>query len=74
MMDEAVKQVSEADVFLVVGTSLSVYPAAALVDDAPGHARKFLVTLESEITDLPFVWLKTTACDGVPELRDVLLA
>lgn len=74
MMDEAVKHVSEADVFIVVGTSLSVYPAASLVDDAPSDAQKFLVTLESEMTDLPFVWLKTTACDGVPKLRDVLLA
>ena len=73
LLDEAVKHVSEADVFIVIGTSLSVYPAAGLVDDAPAHARKFLVTLESEITDLPFVWLKETACVGVPKIRDLLL-
>lgn len=72
-MDLAVKHVSEAGVFIVVGTSLSVYPAASLVDDAPQAAHKFLVTLETEMTDIPFVWLKTTACDGLPRLRDLLL-
>ena len=72
-MDLAVKHVSEADVFVVVGTSLSVYPAASLVDDAPPHAHRFLVTLETEMTDIPFVWLKTTACEGVSRLKDLLL-
>jgi hypothetical protein len=26
----------------------------------------------SEMTDIPFVWLKTTACDGVPRLKGFL--
>jgi NAD-dependent protein deacetylases, SIR2 family len=34
-MDDAVELVAEADVLLVVGTSLQVYPAAGLVFEAP---------------------------------------
>lgn len=35
--------VSEADFFLVVGTSLNVYPAAGLVFSAPENAPKYIV-------------------------------
>ena len=42
-MDEAVELVAEADVLLVVGTSLQVYPAAGLVFEAPRKARRIVV-------------------------------
>jgi len=42
-MDRAVEWVSQADVLLVVGTSLAVYPAAGLVYAAPKHAEIHLV-------------------------------
>lgn len=32
MMEEAVRIVSEADIFVVIGTSLVVYPAAGLIN------------------------------------------
>lgn len=34
-MDEAVQIAAKADIFLVIGTSLNVYPAASLVNFAP---------------------------------------
>lgn len=43
MMEEAMVQVQIADVFLVVGTSLAVYPAAGLLDYAPRHIPKIIV-------------------------------
>lgn len=43
MMDLAWKIASTADVFLVVGTSLKVYPAAGLIEDIPVHAPVFVV-------------------------------
>ena len=42
-MDEAVELVAEADVLLVVGTSLQVYPAAGLVFEAPRRAHRIVV-------------------------------
>lgn len=38
MMEEAMKETFRADIFLVVGTSLVVYPAAGLVDLVPDEA------------------------------------
>ena len=35
MIDAAVEQVRSADILVVVGTSLQVYPAAGLIDYAP---------------------------------------
>jgi NAD-dependent deacetylase len=43
MMEEAAALVKSADLFLIVGTSLVVYPAAGLVDYAPWPIPKFIV-------------------------------
>jgi len=43
MMEEAIPLVAQADCFVVVGTSLVVYPAAGLVQFAPAGIPKFLV-------------------------------
>lgn len=50
-MDEARDHVASADKVLVVGTSLSVYPAASLVDVARDNADKVLNSLE--MNDVP---------------------
>ncbi|MCA0175406.1 MAG: NAD-dependent deacylase [Proteobacteria bacterium] len=42
-MDEAEALVAHADVVLVIGTSLQVYPAAGLVHSAPAHAQVYLI-------------------------------
>ncbi|MBB1284280.1 NAD-dependent deacylase [Flavisolibacter sp. BT320] len=43
MMMEAAKMVKAADIFLIIGTSLVVYPAAGLVDYAPTGIPKFVI-------------------------------
>jgi len=43
MMDEAVRITRGADIFLIVGTSLVVYPAAGLTNYAPWEIPKFIV-------------------------------
>ena len=40
--------VRHADIFLVVGTSLQVYPAAGLMQYVPLHVPKYLVDPEAE--------------------------
>lgn len=42
-MPRAARLVAEAEIVVVVGTSLQVYPAASLAFHAPPQARKFLV-------------------------------
>jgi NAD-dependent deacetylase len=43
MLDEAVRLTSEADIFVVVGSSLNVYPAAGLISYAPDKASLWLI-------------------------------
>ena len=43
MMEQAAMVVRSADIFMIVGTSLVVYPAAGLVNYAPFDAPKFVV-------------------------------
>lgn len=61
MIEEAAKLAMEADIFLVIGTSLQVYPASGLLDFLPKHIPKFVVdkvvprtqTKGFEIIELP---------------------
>jgi NAD-dependent deacetylase len=43
MMDEAVRITADADIFVVVGSSLNVYPAAGLIGYAPEAASLWLI-------------------------------
>ncbi|MGE5421403.1 MAG: SIR2 family NAD-dependent protein deacylase [Chloroflexota bacterium] len=43
MMDEAINITARADVFVVIGTSMNVYPAAGLIDYVPPKAPIFVI-------------------------------
>jgi NAD-dependent deacetylase len=43
MMDEAVRITQTAEIFVVIGSSLNVYPAAGLIDYAPRDASVWLI-------------------------------
>lgn len=69
MLEHAIELTAKADIFLVVGTSLAVYPAASLLQLARPDAEKFIVTLDlSEPPRGDFNWLKEKATEGVPKL------
>jgi NAD-dependent deacetylase len=71
MIERAVPLVRSADIFVVVGTSLVVYPAAGLVDLARPGIPKFIVDKRippvSGVDDL--VRIELPASTGVQELR-----
>lgn len=64
-----------ADVFIVIGTSLNVYPAAGLIEYAPRSSKKFLIDPNAKA--MPWIQNLTViskkAGEGVPELVDELL-
>lgn len=43
MMMKAIPLMAQADYLLVIGTSLQVYPAAGLIEEAPRHCKRFLI-------------------------------
>ncbi len=66
-MELALDFVSDADIFVVVGTSLVVYPAAGLIRYASKDAQKFVID-PNEIEacgELGYVQIKATASDGM---------
>ena len=69
-MDLAEHLVKMADVFVVIGTSLVVYPAAGLVNYAHREVPKFLIDPGDMQVKLPFGFehIKATAVEGVAEL------
>jgi NAD-dependent deacetylase len=67
-MDEARELVAAADKVLVVGTSLTVYPAAGLVDAARGDAERALISLEMEEIPRGYEYLNGKATQMVPLL------
>jgi NAD-dependent deacetylase len=67
-MEEARERVAEADKVLVVGTSLTVYPAAGLVDAARHSAEKVLNSLEMDEVPAGFRFQPGAATRVVPEI------
>lgn len=69
-MDEATRFVKQADIFVVIGTSLVVYPAAGLVNYAKREIPKFLIDPNDINGGLPMGYqhIKATAVEGVDEL------
>lgn len=75
MFEKAVVVAEQADLFLVIGTSMVVYPAAALINYVPESAPKYYIDPKafpvSGVTNLTVIQEK--AGDGVPRLVDELL-
>ena len=75
MMDEATRITSEADIFVVVGSSLNVYPAAGLIEFAPGKASLWLIDPNDVYVPVSrhLEIIKEPASKGVAVLKDRLL-
>ncbi len=75
-MDEAMEIAAQADIFVIVGTSLNVYPAASLVQYAPQNCKIYLVdTQDVYIPNLDHrvVKILKKASEGCEILLNLLL-
>lgn len=75
-LEEAIPFFEEADIVIVAGTSLEVYPAASLVHYARPRAIKYLVDpkMPSSFTLKGFHFDVNTAAIGLPKLVDKLIS
>jgi NAD-dependent deacetylase len=74
-LNHAAHFISLADIFIVIGTSLLVYPAAGLVDYAPSIAEKYFIDPKADETlSDQFVMMREKAGTGVPALVEKLLS
>ena len=78
MLPEAIHQTKQADIVIIVGTSLQVYPAASLFSYAKSSAPVYYVdpkpasTMDTQMRD-NFETITDTAVNGVPALAKRLI-
>lgn len=75
MMETAYMIAEKADIFVVVGTSMAVYPAAGIIDYSPQDIPKFLIDpSEIKVTGIANLKvIKEKASIGLPKLASDLL-
>ncbi len=75
MIEIAVEITGMADIFVVIGTSLAVYPAAGLLNYAPSQIPKFIIDKHIPFTQSIFNMsaIETIASEGVNLLADRLM-
>lgn len=75
MITTAMEICSQADLFILIGSSLAVYPAAGLVNYVPANTPKYIV--DPNIPEIrggtQFIKIEAKATVGVPGLVDELL-
>ncbi|HAA14358.1 MAG TPA: NAD-dependent protein deacylase [Cytophagales bacterium] len=75
MMEVAIREMLDANLVLVVGTSLVVYPAASLLEYAPESAPLFCVDpgISEDMFRGKVELIKEGAASGMPKMRDLLV-
>tara|TARA_R110001592_G_scaffold52689_1_gene161643 strand:+ start:2699 stop:3385 length:687 start_codon:yes stop_codon:yes gene_type:complete len=66
----------KADIFIIIGTSLNVYPAANLIDFVPPECKIYLIDPKEVYTkqDTNLIIIKDLASKGLPNLVEKLLS
>lgn len=74
MIEEAIKMVKLADILIIVGTSLQVYPAAGLVGYTPDNCIIYYIDPKADEAGIPSVIaIPEKATTGLSKLVDQLL-
>lgn len=75
MIDKAAQICSQADIFMLIGSSLAVYPAAGLINFVPSYVPKYVIDpkIPSVYGTESMVKIEENAAIGVPGLVDELL-
>ena len=71
-IEEAIEIATKADVFVVIGTSLAVYPAASLINYTPVNCQKYLIDPNEVGVDSDVKVIKEKASKGVKILLRLL--
>jgi NAD-dependent deacetylase len=75
LMEVAADYAREADIFLVVGTSMAVYPAAGLINYVPYESMKYVVDPKlPDIANIPYIkMIADKASTGMETVKRELL-
>lgn len=72
--EEAVEMIQHADIFIVIGSTLSVYPVAGLIHEISKHCEAYYIDPQANYSRVPeqFQCLKMTATAGMQQLFNKL--
>ncbi len=73
LIDTAIDWVAQADIVIVIGTSMVVYPAAGLIHEAKASAQRYLVDPNPAEHLIGIDIIAKKAKEGVPELVQKLI-
>lgn len=75
MIEIATELVKKADIFVVIGTSMVVYPAAGLINYSPPYIPIFIIdpNIPEILKTANMQFIKKTATSGVENLLEILL-
>lgn len=73
-IETAVRYVEKADIFIIIGTSMNVYPAASLLYYVPDNVKVYLIDPKDVNinTNRPITHIKKGASEGMKELLELL--
>ncbi len=75
MIEKAAFVMQTADIFVLVGTSLQVYPAAGLIDFVPNETPKYII--DKVIPEVGkyenIIAIEGTATEGIAKLTKILI-
>lgn len=74
MIEKAVRMMEDCDCFVVVGTSLQVYPAASLLQYVPRYLPKYIIdkVIPSVPTSPNMYFIEKPATEGIMALKEML--
>lgn len=74
-LDDAIQITEQADIFLVIGTSLQVYPAAGLLNYVPDSSNIYVIDPQSLSMgfERQITFFKNTATEGMKHFKLLLL-
>ena len=74
-IETAIRYVEKADIFVIIGTSMNVYPAASLLYYVPENAQVYLIDPKDVNinTRRPITHIKKGASEGMKELLETLV-
>lgn len=72
--ERALKEVMDCDILMIIGTSLTVYPAAGLVAYAPPHAQTYIIDPKQVVTDhrSDIIHIEKGAVEGMEIFKNIL--
>ncbi|MBM3453070.1 MAG: NAD-dependent deacylase [Bacteroidetes bacterium] len=73
-LNDAIPIIKSADFFIVIGTSLQVYPAAGLIHYAPSTATKVILDPNLDSFSIPsdFIKIKKKSTEAIVDLKKLL--